>query len=556
MRKPVVAFTFIFYLLSFAAALSAQPVEEVHEFHIYPNVESTPLKLHWLTVEQNSRLVVVAPPSLGTLEAGRYTPVPEFWRTGVDRVSLKEAGMVNSPVYTLLLTALVPDYHIAQIEMSFANFEECLNPNCIPVWWDDLDPLDLLSVNGNSALSGERSLSFQIPHNGGVGRVKEDIDPYGGGGGTGAGGSGTHQVEPPDYNYQNATAVIASLGELEIQVRMPDRMRPGSGASELSGYQMRIAAPNNQFCVTCATPWRLMPFSHPIHTEVWAGDKVTGPDETVPRPRGLRFTVQVDGQQATVDRLEGYFDAWGLELGVLRANGIEGLSGQYDDFETWREIYFHRPLGKIADGFEGGGHGSWVFDGPVAITSDAAISGKAGAEIELAPLINHRSEHDHALLIDQTPIAAHALTAMMRVDLSDLNVADGTTMQILRASADDTVDSFLRVALVLQRWGYQYRVQLVAIDDHRHDPHVTPWVVLANEETDLVVQWRSAEPGRDNGEMRLWSKGALVAEKRGMSNGTQRIESVAYGVHDLLVPERSIGLGTINIDDVASFSNR
>ncbi len=551
MKKIIAAVPLIVYLLSFPASILSAQTQQFHELHIYPGVGSTPLILPWLTQQQNDRLTVVTPPTLGTISGGKYSPLPGFWEAGGDRMSLKVAGVANPLIYTIFLTALIPDLHITQLPQSVADFEYCPNSTCLPFNWTEQDPQNLVTIDSANPLSGERSLAFWLPTGGTVGYVEETPLPLHGGGGTGAQGTGEHRVEPPDSYVNLGTAVIASLGEIEIQIQFP--LRTSGFSYSVNGYFMRVAAPNNTSCTPCETPWRTVPYGTRVEYNIWAGDKVTGPDDGTAHPKGLRFTVQAEGQLATIDRLDGKFNASGLQLGVLDSNGVTGLAGMYDNFVTWRELYTYVPLGNILDGFEGGMRGDWVVQGPSQVTSSAAISGQEGLDIRLQDLITRDGVED-AVLIDQSPSGARSVSSFMRLDTSSLSMGNGTMMRVLLASESNDPASGHQLALVLRRWAHQYWVQLVAIDDNSWI-HATSWVALTDSVADLAVQWRAADSGDNNGEIRLWESGSLVGEKLGINNSSQSIESVAFGVSNLVISgEFRASSGMLHLDDLASFT--
>ncbi len=557
MKRIIAAVSLITCLsVFFGSSLSAQ-TQEFHEFHIYPDVASTPLKLPWLSDNHNGRLIVVTPPSLGTFDAGKYSPSPEFWQVGFDRVALKVGGIRNPTIYTVLLTGMLQGHHILHLAVSTADFEDCQNSNCLPQFWEDDDPQNLLTLNSSSPLSGERSLDFWLPGANSTGYFTEVPNPFGGGGGTGSGANGTHQVEPPDHTFGAASTVIAMLGEVEVQVQFPDRFGPGGFRPDdafSNGYMMRVAAPNNVHCTTCETPWRPVPYSAPINYKIWSGDKITSSDVTFPRPRGLRFSIEVEGRATTVDRLEGPFNAFGLHLGVLDSDGVEGLAGSYDNFETWREVYRYRPIGNITDGFEGSIRDTWVVDGPVHYSGAAALSGKGGVEVKLEELLTQGAVAQDAKLIDQGPNYAREVTALMRLDTSALNLGHGDSMRIMRSSNLDTLASGFQLSLILQRWNYDYRVQLVGIGNSS-GLRTSAWYTLPDTTVDLAIQWRAADPGADNGQMRLWEGGTLVSEHLGLDNEGQRVESLGFGVFNLTFSgDVRVWPGTLRLDDLASIS--
>ncbi len=535
--------------VSFAARLQAQS-PNVHELQLYPGIETAPLGLQpWLVNEGQSYVfTVISPPTFGTLVGEDYLPSPELWESGADRLTLEITKWASPPELHTILISLVESQ---KDSLPVADFEECFDAACLPPGWSITDPLHNIGLDASTPLSGTRSLVAWLSSQNDA-FVSQGV-PFGGGTSNGNASGGTRVGPPTDDGGFSVvvpgTVTIATLGNIKIRVTYPGGP---------TGYFMQAVASGN--CTICETPLRPIPAETPIAFNIWAGLETLGPpsDRSTNQyfpAAGLRFMVQPEGQPATVDWLDGTFDNQVLTLGLRDPAGLDGFEATFDDFVTWTETNSYSPTGGIADGFENGqATTAWVLDGPSQVLNKGTISGLNGLVIDLEDLSTVNGLLD-ATLIDNSPQAATALTALLRVRSENLGLGDGDMLHVFGAAAFDALAGGSHVGLLLNRVGGEYRVRARALDDQGVWQQ-TPWHPLTGNEHDLTVRWQaSTGPLDSNGTLHMWSEGAPAGEKLGIDNHTQVVESVAFGALDAVFVNSLIEHGELHLDDIASFSD-
>lgn len=568
-RRPRLRWCAILLLAVLAASSVStradSPSASSHEIHIYPQAETVPLRLEgWLVpVGDSYQITVTSEPSFGQLDGESYLPGQDFWQARVDRLTLSITNLSTVGQETSLHTFLFSPLEVATPTLrSFNDFE----PN--KTWPGDWTVVGSSSQVGPSAVRPIDDLQSLAAGISGSQTAWASLDILGGGsiggGATGYGGSGGTVVEGPPIEDPGST-VIAALGGIELELEFYDPPGPGGGH-----YRVRASAPAAH-CSVCRTPWQQIDPGRRIGFTLWAGNKVTDAHHNpYMGPWSVLLKLEPEGLPSTVEWIDGDFDAANLglnpgqlRLGILQPpSGMQGLRIVHDNWATWTEEYLFEERGHLAEIFHHGAS-SWQQQGiPGSWVANAGGSTWSWA-IDVDQL-RASSTIEDAILVEPSPgdpVPGNSLldgrdtaaTALLRLDLEDLTLEDGESIQLIRGSSSENIDGGLFLSLQLIREDDQYWLVARTRDDDG-SIQKTPWSALSHTQHDLALQWRAGSAdGADDGVLRFWIDGRMAGERLDLDNDTWTIEALAFGAHRSVLGTSSTPRGKLLLSDLASF---
>jgi hypothetical protein len=162
----------------------------------------------------------------------------------------------------------------------------------------------------------------------------------------------------------------------------------------------------------------------------------------------------------------------------------------------------------------------------LGVTIDPALAGKAYLE-------------------DDSPGAERLLRARFYLRLDQLTLGSGTVFDHFQAR-DAGGTPQLRV--VLRGGSGTKLLEIAAREDPGSESSTSPIVVPSNGWIEVELEWKAADPGRSDGQVRLWIDGLEKPGLAGLDNETGSIDVLRWGVIEGL--DTGSG-GTVDLDDLS-----
>lgn len=488
------------------------------EIYINPGTESVtpPLGLMLNGSPGPVSTAVAVPPDFGTWDGTTYTPGPDFWTAGGDRVSLVPAGfgsrgipwhLVFVPTVPLIEDGYTEDFDGAGGSLAGLHTDWTQLGNGAQVW-----------------LSNEAPGAWRLSTVAGGGLSRRVIDSSTPNGTDQMGGDALVNLDPPDDQVPPAN-MQAPFALLQFRNTAGIPIATAETRAVDGNYWIRGRFHHGTFgCLPhCHTPWRSVPASTDLIVRIRYGTLAWG---TAFEHTGLLFAV--DGPNVShVDRLPSQNGGPTTADLVLGGLGIQGGGAppllEFDDL-TASFTRFGIPAAPRVVDFESGTWPTpWTADGPMrVVASGGGMSGGLTSAARPADL----GSNSKVSIARSLPTPPERLAVSFLLDLRDADLAHLESYTILSAGTDGPNPQPAFILQIRHLWQGTH-VRAIALQSSGF-PVASPWLDVPNSTVvPIHVRWHSGAPGR----LDLWADGQS-ASITGLVNAARSAERIELGLWD------------------------
>ena len=461
---------------------------------------------------------IIAEPLHGTYAGNQYSPGPDFWLAGVDRIQAR--GLTTSTVATVVLRAAEAS------DLSFLHEDFEINPiGALDLRWIDSHLLGTASFTPN-ALAGQRSLQVNLA----TGIPELPIE----GGNDTASQLGidivlNNETPPEPWDQTSFETVLVNISGLA-----GISLKRDADLSEIKAW----AGPSLGCAIPCSTPWMALNNLQTYHLTLSLGQQDL---EDATGEWGLTLTTSAaDGSWTAADQLLGL---------VAPIGGLDGPDGMFsgppsgkviiDDVTSWTSLLEASP-GLRFEGFDGGSWDStWSTQGGVTVAESGTAFGTAGAIF-----FSHPVAGSTTAWTDEGPSNAKKVAMHGRITLDQLTLPVDSAFQLFSGTNAGGANVFFVVLKVHTDGTIRAQARLRRPTGGFA---TSSWIVINDSTTDLQATWSANDD--DSATVRLWA-GGQYQEVEVAGAGLESIEAMTVGAKFLVLGEPTIRGGALLVDNL------